>query len=127
MLHCNYQRRNFKLLHIRHAALTMITKDLSRLLLPKAGDLSGLQLTIIDEERGKPRPCTSDEEVLKATNIKELIYMTPPDVERQIHLRKLVYDEAVLSGIDIDKYRDINDKSMGKMVPNYSNLDGGGG
>ena len=118
----NYQRRKFKLLHIRHAALTMSTKDLSRLLLPKAGDMPELQMTMIDEVSGKSRPCESDEEVLKATNIKEQAYMTPPDVERQIHFTKPVKDRVGLSGIDIQKGRVINDENMAKTIPNYGNL-----
>jgi hypothetical protein len=119
----NYQRRKFKLLHIRHAALTMSTKDLSRLLLPKAGDLPEPQMTIIDKKTGMSRPCESDEEVLKATNIKEQAYMTPPDVERQIHFGELIYDKVGVNGIEIAKGRIINDENMAKTIPNYDNLD----
>ena len=118
-----YQRRKFKLLHIRHAALTMSTKVLSRLLLPKAGDLPEPQMTIIGEETGLPRPCESDEEVLKATNIKEQAYMTPLDVERQIHYGRPTEDEVGLNGIHIEKDRIINDENMAKTIPNYDNLD----
>jgi hypothetical protein len=119
----NYQRRKFKLLHIRHAALTMSTKDLSRLLLPKAGDLPEPQMTIIDEETGLPRPCESDEEVLKATYIKEQAYMTPPDVERQIHFGEHVCDRIGINGIAIARDRIIDDESMARTIPNYNNLD----
>jgi hypothetical protein len=119
----NYQRRKFKLLHIRHAALTMSTKDLSRLLLPKAGDLPEPQMTIIDEKTGLSRPCESDEEVLKATNIKEQAYMTPPDVERQIHFGDPVSDRIGINGIEIAKDRIIDDESMAKTIPNYNDLD----
>ena len=119
----NYQRRKFKLLHIRHAALTMSTKDLSRLLLPKAGDFPEPQMTIIDEETGLQRPCESDEEVLKATYIKEQAYMTPPDVERQIHFGEPVCDRLGIDGIEIARDRIIDDASMAKTIPNYNNLD----
>ena len=118
-----YQRRKFKLLHIRHAALTMSTKDLSRLLLPQAGDLPEPQMTIIDEETGLPRPCESDEEVLKATNIKEQAYMTPLDVKRQIHFGQPTEDEVGLNGIQIENGRAINDENMAKTFPKYNKLD----
>ena len=71
----NNQRSKYKRLHIRHAALTMDTKDLSKLLLQKASDLPEPQHTIIDDETGERRPCRSHEEVMESTFNLELVLM----------------------------------------------------
>jgi hypothetical protein len=51
------QRRKKKLLHIRHAALTMDSHILSKLLLPMPGDPPEPNFTIIDDNTGEMRPC----------------------------------------------------------------------
>ena len=70
-----YQRSKHRRLRIRHAALTLSTSALSKILLSKAGDAPEPQHVIFDEALGRKRPCKTIEECLLATNIKEQAYM----------------------------------------------------
>ena len=98
----------------------MNTHVLAKLLLPKPGDPPEPSFTIIDGNTGEMRPCESDKEVLKATNIKQQEYMSPPNVEKQLHFATPIYDEVGLSGYDIDKGLTIDDAAMKRTTPNYN-------
>jgi hypothetical protein len=79
------QREKFKRLHIRHAALTMSTEDISRLILQKAGDLPEPKQTIIDKTSGEERPCKSIQEIMESTKDSSQQYMSPSAAARQLH------------------------------------------
>ena len=116
------QRAKYKRLHIRHAALTMSTKDLSRLLLQKAGDLLEPEHMIYDEEIGRDRPCQSSEEVMSSTKTKTQQYMNPSSADRQNHFCSIPNDEVGPSGINIQPNRPVNDKTMKECKPKYEDL-----
>jgi hypothetical protein len=116
------QRATFKRLHIRHAALTMSTKDLSRLLLQKAGDLPEPEHMIYDEDLGEDRPCQSSEEVMTSTKVKTQHYMNPSSAERQNHFCTITNDDVGPSAISIETNRLINDDTMAKCMPQYEKL-----
>ena len=115
----NNQRSKYKRLHIRHAALTMDTKDLSKLLLQKAGDLPEPQHTIIDAETGNRRPCRSHEEVMESTQKEGQEYTSPSNAKKQLHCVDTAHDKVGPSGIKIVADREISHQTMSETVSNY--------
>ena len=117
------QRYKFKRLHIRHAALTMSTRDISRLLLQKAGDLPEPKQTIVDAVTRIERPCESVQEMMESTQSSSQHYMSPSAARRQIHSVSVTEDRVGPSGINIEVDRDINLETMRDTIPNFDKLD----
>ena len=105
-----YQRSKHRRLRIRHAALTLSTSALSKILLSKAGDAPEPQHVIFDEALGRKRPCKTIEECLLATNIKEQGYMNAPEVEYPILFARPQFDDVGLCGFEVEKLSPLTTK-----------------
>ena len=116
------QRLKFKRLHIRHAALTLCTKDLSHLLLMKPGDLPEPEHTITDPQTNQSRPCQSIDEALYSTKVRTQAYMNPPPVARQCLFGSVTNDSVGPSGFKINTNFEVNDETMTECNPGYSQL-----
>ena len=116
------QSLKFKRLHIRHAALTLFTKDLSHLLLAKPGDLPEIEHTITDPVTNLDRTCKSIEETKQSTQERTQMYMSPPAVLKQCLFGAVTSDSVGPSGFEIDNNFEINDETMKECNPGYSEL-----
>ena len=112
----------FKHLHIRHAALTLCTKDLSHLILIKLRDLPEPEHTITDPQINQLRPCQSIDETLQSTKMRTQIYMSPPPVERKCLFGSIKNDSVGPSGFGVNLDYVVIDDTMKACDPGYSKL-----